>query len=103
MVQYVGSVFYIFLYAMSVTMKAFFRMTAAAFKSEAEAQAVSGIIPSWHLPSILADTWCPFRYLVAWSGHLHVCFPRFWTSFYSLLICRFIVVILFLSLPWSAP
>ncbi|KAF9461727.1 pleiotropic drug resistance ABC transporter [Collybia nuda] len=37
-------VFYLFLFTMSVTMKAWFRAIAAAFKSEATAQAVSGII-----------------------------------------------------------
>lgn len=36
------STFYLFLFTMSVTMKAWFRAIAAAFKSEATAQAVSG-------------------------------------------------------------
>lgn len=36
------SVFYLFLFTMSVTMKAWFRAIAAGFKSEATAQAVSG-------------------------------------------------------------
>jgi ATP-binding cassette subfamily G (WHITE) protein 2 (SNQ2) len=37
------SVFYIFVFAMTVTMKAWFRTIAAAFKSEATAQGFSGV------------------------------------------------------------
>ncbi|KAF8149941.1 pleiotropic drug resistance ABC transporter [Crassisporium funariophilum] len=37
-------IFYLFLFSMSVVMKAWFRSIAAAFKSEATAQALSGII-----------------------------------------------------------
>ncbi|KAG6824294.1 hypothetical protein H0H93_002248, partial [Arthromyces matolae] len=37
-------VFYLFLFTMSLTMKAWFRGVAAAFKAEASAQAVAGIL-----------------------------------------------------------
>ncbi|KAF5378810.1 hypothetical protein D9615_006999 [Tricholomella constricta] len=37
-------IFYLFLFTMSITMKAWFRSIAAIFKSEATAQAVSGIV-----------------------------------------------------------
>jgi ATP-binding cassette subfamily G (WHITE) protein 2 (SNQ2) len=38
-----NSIFYLFLFTMSITMKAFFRTIAAAFKSPAAAQSVAGI------------------------------------------------------------
>lgn len=38
-----ASIFYLFLFVMAITMKAWFRMIAAAFASEATAQSVAGI------------------------------------------------------------
>lgn len=41
---HLSSIFYLFLATMSITMKAFFRAIAAAFKSPATAQSVAGIV-----------------------------------------------------------
>jgi len=38
-----SSVFYLFLFMLAITMKAWFRVIAAAFKSEATAQTFAGI------------------------------------------------------------
>lgn len=87
------SIFYLLLFTMSITMKAWFRGMAAAFKSEATAQAVSGIFHRhfqrvWVLTRVQNFS----RYNFAWYGHIYV---RFMPLYQLCLIDDRIVVIPF--------
>jgi ATP-binding cassette subfamily G (WHITE) protein 2 (SNQ2) len=64
------SVYLLFLTIMSLTMQAWFRAVAAAFKSEATAQAVAGMF--FDFIHISVDLCNVCRYGIVGYGHIHV-------------------------------
>jgi ATP-binding cassette subfamily G (WHITE) protein 2 (SNQ2) len=61
-----SSIFFLFVFIMTITMRGWFRMLASAFKSPAPAQTIAGLStlalsiytgPSLHLCSVLFSDW----------------------------------------------